>query len=334
LNATELIKKPEVARDCPLIAMHGEEEYFRRRSLQLIMGAVYDGSDPGLGFSRFDGTKATLAEVLDELRTLPFLASRRVVVIDDADAFVTANRKELESYSDRPSPTGLLILIVKTWPSTTRLAKLFDKVGLTIDCKPPRESELPAFVAQMARTTGVTFDGEAVSVLIELVGPEPGRIVSEVEKLAVAIAPETKVTREDVTRYVDGGRIESLWKMLDSATAGDANAALLALERLLESGESPVGLVAGASRSLLKLYHAGELRREKRPLREACQEAGIPPFATEKTGSQHAHLGPSRVSRLPDTLLKLDLNLKGSSTLEPRVLMERLISELSARRQD
>ena len=39
---------------------------------------------------------ANIAEVLDELRTMPFLAEKRVVLIKDADPFISANREYLE----------------------------------------------------------------------------------------------------------------------------------------------------------------------------------------------------------------------------------------------
>ena len=62
--------------------------------------------------------------------------------------------------------------------------------------------------------------------------------------------------------------------------------------------------------------------------------AGIPSFAVEKTGKQHAHLGPRRVDQLPATLLRADLDLKGGSSLEPRVVLEQLLVGLSRPRAD
>ena len=70
-----------------------------------------------------DCTKVELSEVLDELRTLPFLAEKRVVVLKDADKFVSEHRAALENYFDEPSKTGVLILTVEKWMKTTKLAK-------------------------------------------------------------------------------------------------------------------------------------------------------------------------------------------------------------------
>lgn len=332
--ASELFRKPAAARDRPIVALFGDDDFLRRRALQSILSSLFESGDPGLGLGRFEGPKADLAAVLDEVRTLPFLAPRRVVVVEDADPFVTAHRKELEAYAERPSPAGVLVLLLKSWPPNTRLAKLVEAKGLSVDCKTPREAELAGLVAQMVRAAGAEIAPDAAALLVELIGPEPGRFDSEIQKLLVAVAPATRIRRDDVARYVDGGRIESLWKLLDLATTGETAAALTALQRLIESGEAPVGLVAGAWKSLQKVHHAGELRRRHRPHREACAQAGIPPFAAEKTEAQHGHLGWGRVDELPELFLRLDLDLKGSSALDARTLLERLVVRLGAPRRD
>ena len=156
-----------------------------------------------------------------------------------------------------------------------------------------------------------------------------GILTSEIEKLAVYAGESKRVERADVARMVGAGRVETVWKALDAATTGQPRSALELLDNLIAAGEAPVMLLAAMSASLLKVHHAGRLRRARLPLEEACRIAGIPPFATAKTGEQHAHLGPGRVDQLPATLLRADLDLKGGSTADPRVVLERLLVGLS-----
>src|SRR5262249_30790056 len=126
----------------PIYAVVGDDPYLRREVLEAIAARVFGGPADDLGVTRFPGDTASLADVLDEVRTLPFLVKRRIVIVEDADKFVTAHRKELEGYAERPSREGILILAVKSLPSSTRLAKLVDKSGLVIDCKNPAEREM------------------------------------------------------------------------------------------------------------------------------------------------------------------------------------------------
>ncbi|MHC5543624.1 DNA polymerase III subunit delta, partial [Singulisphaera rosea] len=98
--------------------------------------------------------------------------------------------------------------------------------------------------------------------------------------------------------------------------------------------EPPVRLLAAISFSLRKVHHAGQLRRAGLDLKSACQKAGIFSNAVESTGLQHTHLGPRRVGQLPNLLLKADLDLKGSSMLPPRSILEKLLVQLSRPRED
>ena len=133
---------------------------------------------------------------------------------------------------------------------------------------------------------------------------------------------------------VEAGRIETVWKVLDAATTGHAAEAIGDLDHLLAAGEYPVRVLAALTTSLLKTHHAGRLRAFRLNLDEACRIAGIRDFAVDKTRRQHAHLGPSRVDRLPAVLLKADLDLKGGSLLDPRVVLEELLTWLALPRTD
>jgi DNA polymerase-3 subunit delta len=337
MQAIEFLRNSSSHAARPVYALTGDDAFLKREAADAVIQAVVGGDmgDDDPYISRYEGDRVDLATVLDELFTVPLFASRRVVFVDNADPFVTANRKELEAYVQKPASRGTLILSVKTWPSNTRLAKLVDTDGWTIDCKTPSERDLPAWLVAQARARwDLKLDSEAARLLLELVGPDLSLLVTELDKLSSYVGGRKGIHREDVARLVGAGRVETIWKMLDAATTGDAPAALDDLDRLIAAGEAPVGLLAAVSASLRKVHHAGVLRLQKREPGEACREAGIPPFAVQNTLKQHTHLGPSRVARLPELLLQADLDLKGNSQLPPRTILERLVITLARPRQD
>src|SRR5205085_1574249 len=123
MHAIEFLKDPAKVPLKSVYAVHGDDAFLRRETLQEIRRAALPGEDEELSVSRFTGDSATLADVIDELCTLPFFSRRRIVIVEGADPFITAHRKELEEYVEKPSSSGVLVLSVKTWTSTTRLAK-------------------------------------------------------------------------------------------------------------------------------------------------------------------------------------------------------------------
>ena len=336
MHAFEFIAPGGTGELRPFYAVFGDDAYLRREAIQAIVRSAMEGAeDIELGLARFQGAGADLASVLDEVRTLPFLTPRRVALVEDADPFVTAHRKELEAFAEHPSPTGVLVLSVKSWPSNTKLAKIVERQGALIDCKSPRESELVGWLGTLANGRwSIKLDADAARLLVELVGPEPGLLATEVDKLASYVGDRKSIKRDDVARMVHAGRVLEVWDMIDRATTGDAAGALGILDRLMTAGEAPQRLLAAMASTLKKVHHAGRLRRARRDLHDACRRAGVYPNAVEKVGKQHAHLGPERVDRLPAMLLETDLALKGSSTLGEQAVFERLLVSLARPRRD
>ena len=144
-------------------------------------------------------------------------------------------------------------------------------------------------------------------------------------------AKQKQISAADVSKMVNGGRVEEIWRVLDAAILGKAGKAIAGIDKLLASGEHPVGMLAAIGKGLQRLHHAGQLRLKRKSLEDACRDAGIPPFAFSKTRDQHAHLGPARVDRLPSMLLQADLDLKGSSQLPPHLIVERSCSNWRCR---
>jgi DNA polymerase-3 subunit delta len=334
MRALEWLRDPLSHPLRPVYVVYGDDIYLRRETASSVARAALGAEADEMAVSRFEGSAASLADVLDELRMLPFFSSRRIVFVADADPFVTKNRKGIEAYTEAPSGTGVLVLILKSWPSNTKLAQQVAAVGLALDCNSPGERELIPWLIQYASKHDAQLDNDAARLLMELVGGEVGLLAAEVEKLAVYVGTAGRIRRADVARMVEAGRIEAVWKVLDAATTGQAAEAIADLDSLLASGEYPVRVLAALATSLLKTHHAGRLRAARLNLDEACRIAGIRDFAFEKTRRQHAHLGPSRVDRLPAMLLKADLDLKGDSLLDPRVVLEELLIRLALPRTD
>ena len=190
---------------------------------------------------------ADIAEVLDELRTMPFLAEKRVVLIKDADGFVSANRQYLEKYFDSPSPCGVLVLTVGTWPKNTKLAKKLAAAGQLIDVAEIKPWKLPKFAADCAESKhGKAFAGRSAELLVELVGDDPGRITREVEKLAMYVGDRKLITADDIEKLIGHNRMFNAFAVIDAITAGDLGGAIERLRNMFAADRSAEFTVVGA----------------------------------------------------------------------------------------
>src|SRR5262249_55405710 len=154
------------------------------------------------------------ATVMDDLSTRPFLSPRRLVIVEDADPFVSAERARLEKYVaalDSAPETGVLVLDVKTWAATTKLAKAVPD-GMVVACRTPATHTLPEWcVRRCAAQSGKQLGGAAARLLVDLVGPEMGQLDQELTKLASYVGTAPRIEAEDVDKLVGRSRMENVW---------------------------------------------------------------------------------------------------------------------------
>src|SRR5271154_5094573 len=118
LDALDYLANAKKHPPQPVCVLFGDEPFLKRQALAQLRAVVLAGADAEFSSTSFAGPTATLASVLDELGTLAmFGGGRRLVVVDQADDFVSRYRAELERYIEHPRTGGVLVLDVASWPS-------------------------------------------------------------------------------------------------------------------------------------------------------------------------------------------------------------------------
>jgi len=340
LHAVDYLANPAKHPPRAVCAVFGDEAFLRRQVLLALRDVVLDGEDADFSLSNFEGRKTEFADVLEELSTLAmFGGDTRLVVVEEADEFVTKYRSQLEGYVARPAGSGMLVLDLKSFPANTRLYKAVAADGLLVDCNAPRAAGLTRWVTAWGKQThGVIVAQAAAEMLVEMIGAEMGLLDQELAKLALTAPADKKITPEAVGQSVGGWRAKTTWVMLDAALDGNVREAMAQLDRLLASGESEIGLLGQISASLRRLAAATRLILQSEQtgrrvsLRSALEQAGVRSFVVQKSEEQLKRLGRQRGAQLYDWLLEADLDLKGYSAMPSRLILERLIIRLAAPR--
>lgn len=328
----------------PICVLFGDEPFLKRQVLTRLRGAVLAGQDAEFSSTSFAGPTVTLSAVLDELSTLAmFGGGERLVVIDQADDFVSRYRTELERYAEHPKTNSVLVLDVASWPSNTRLYKaLAGKSpadgGLVIECKFPSAARLQKWlIAWTKQQYHARLEVDAAEALVEIVESELGLFDSELSKLALLAGAEGVIRAELVREAVGGWRTRTTWEMLDLAAGGNARQAMVELDHLLSAGEVPISILAQIGSTLrrfaaaARLIEQADLAGRRLSLRQALEGAGFKAFTLSKAESQLRQIGRVRAAQLYRWLLDADLALKGSSSspARGRLVLERLLIRLS-----
>ncbi|MEM6553403.1 MAG: DNA polymerase III subunit delta [Planctomycetota bacterium] len=273
-----------------VLVLHGPEEALKRGYVKELRG-VLEAEHGELDGHQFDGKTVELSAVMDELRGYSLMAGYKLVVVDEADAFVKAHRAALERYCESPVDHATLVLRAGTW-NRGNLDKAIAKVGAIVKCEAVRPAEAAAWAVERAKTEhGVELDRRAAGLLVERMGVDLGMLETEVAKLALMAPPAPvsggageaaqnpsasagfagggggKITLELVREVVGQGSDEKAWvvqaEVLQglSPGSGDASGALRTIKELVELSGQPAILVGYAVADLMRKLAVGVAMR-------------------------------------------------------------------------
>ena len=201
-----------------IVVLSGADPFLRGLAIDQLLQRC--GGADSVGARRWDGDAIQWPDTLDALRCHSlFDAAAPIVIVDDADSFITANRKQLEDYLKEPAE-GRLVLCAKSWPATTRLYQLVDQHGLHIDCGLPQRHfgktakvdrrSLVSWLVERAQVVhGVKTDAKTMEYLCDLAGNSPGMIDQELAKLSNYVGSDKRVTTQHVNEIGCGWRLRT-----------------------------------------------------------------------------------------------------------------------------
>jgi len=308
----------------------GKDDSLVSSKCQELLDELLEPSQRATGLFDAEAASVSAPDVLDELRTAPFLTGKRVVRIKGADEFISQNRPLLEKYFDNPCPTGRLILTVKSWDARTKLAKKLPKVGKLINAAPPSRRELPYRLMDYAKDAHDKKLNLATAIfLIELSGDGLTRLYSEIDKLALYTGDQKIIAQKHVESLTGHNRLFSAFAVIDAIIAGNAGVAIERLRGMFAADKSTEYTVVGAF-----AYHIRKMFDARILLDKGVQQRQIENKLRiwGDTNAFFAHLRQMSLKQIGKYLQQLgetDYEIKTGQT-QAKVAMEQLVLSLAA----
>jgi len=265
-----------------------------------------------------DQAAARIRSAIEAVQTLPFFGSTKVVWLknvnflgDDQKARSAAVQSALEELSellDRGVGSEITFLISATEVDKRRgfyktLVKraevqVFDRLD---SGRAGWEEEATEIVQQRAKKRKLQFDADALDLFVLLTGGDTRQIDNELEKLDTFLGKDRLVSVDLVRELVPLSRAGVIYELSTALATRDLELALTLVRRLLDHGESAIGILLVAIvptiRNLLlakDLMERHRLRPPHSPFQFISAINRLPAKATEhlprkKDGSINAY---------------------------------------------
>lgn len=179
-------------------------------------------------------------ELLELLNTMPFMADRRIVLIDNAQKLSKTDAKKFIQYLNAPSPSTLLIMFhLGKKPELIDAVKSKDFKAIYLSIV----GSLNKWVESRAQKKGITLTPEAIDYLIEITGGELGFIVSEIDKFAL-LGFKHAIKVDDIIAITHESAQRSVFGLADAIMTGNSKQALKYLNTILQN-DAPEMILGG-----------------------------------------------------------------------------------------
>src|SRR5947207_866716 len=252
-----------------------------------------------------DQAAARIRSTIDALQTLPFFGSSKVVWLKSANflgdtqisraASVRSALEELSDLIENGLGSDVTFLISATevdkrrsfYRSLVKRAELqvFDRLDSS---RSGWEEEATEIVRGRAKKRKLQFDEDALDLFVLLTGGDTRQIENELEKIDIFLGKDRAVHVDLVREIVPLSRAGVIFELSNALAIRDLELALTLVRRLLDQGESAIGIlfvaIVPTIRNLLlakDLMEGHGLQRTHSPFQFISAINRLPPKATE-----------------------------------------------------
>ncbi len=274
-----------------------------------------------MGLERLDGEDAEYDRLREALESLPFLASKKLVVIKNA-----AKNKEFVERADKlladVAETNDVLLIESKLDKRSGYYKYLKK---STDYHEYNELDglgLAKWLVSEAKIAGASLGQSDAMYLVDRVGVNQLMLSNELKKL---IMFNPAISRESIELLTERTPQSTIFELLDAAFSGQTKKALAIYEEQRALKVEPIQIIAMIAWQLHVL--AIIKTADNKSPDEIARSAKLNPFVVKKSQRIANQLSPMELKALVKRVLDLDIALK-SISIDADEAIKNLIFEL------
>jgi len=343
MTPDQFLSEIEKKAPAPVYLFAGPEAH-RRRACRaaLLKRALPDEAAREEGVTVHDLEEITLAEALDDARSMSLFAADRVIFIHGAEAALPrgeakecAAQETLEAYCAAPPPGVTVVLDSRRYDfegedktKMERLLKFYAAVPAVVAFPRLKPADARVFAQELAAERGLRLGNAELEALVVATASDASRLANEIEKLALHGGP---VTVREIAALVPNASETTIFALVNALAARNRAHSLELLDRLARSGEYlPLALtfLGGVFRLALAAREQG--LRGAQDVQNHFQKLGMPMWRAraEQIYSASERFSRERLEEGIGLVFRADRDLK-SSRADDRVVMEEFVLRLT-----
>jgi DNA polymerase-3 subunit delta len=285
---------------------------------RLVAGFIAEHGDMAL--ERLDGEEDSYERIQEALQSLPFLADKKMVVLQAPGNNKQFSEKVEGLLSELPETTDLIIVEPKLDKRSVYYKFLKKQPGFH-EFSELDERGLAKWLAAQAKEQGATLNTADAAYLVARVGTNQQSLAHEIEKLCLYT---DKIDRAAIDELTAQAPQSTIFELLEAAFAGNTKRAVELYGEQRALRVEPLAIIAMLAWQLHVLALI-KTAKDKTP-DEIAREARISPYVVRKSSNIARRLTHTEIKRLVADLLEIDERLKREALNADDTLLNYLVT--------
>lgn len=286
-----------------IVTITGSNDFARKAELKKLLADFLREHDE-MAVERLDGEEATAEQMQAAVQSLPFLTTRKLVILREPGK-QKAWAEKFDDILEQVADTTDLILVE---PKLDKRLSYYKTLKKKTDFREFGDMDahgLVQWATQYAKEKGGTLTAADARLLVDRLGASQQLLQSELDKV---LAYDSTITKTSIELLVEPLPQSTVFELLDAAFQGKTTRAfeLYREQRALKvEPQAIIAMLAWQLHVLATVKAAGSRSPE-----EIAKTAKLNPFVVRKTLALARNLSPTQVKTMVADLLALDIRLK------------------------
>jgi len=286
-----------------IITLTGENSFGLQRELRQFSNAFVDAHGD-LALEHLDGQEVDFRRIQEALTSLPFLTSRKMIVLREAGSNKQFTEQAEQIISNLPETNDVIIVE----PKLDKRLSYYKFLKKQTDYREFPELDtngLAHWLVETAKVRHGSLSSGDARYLVERVGAKQQLLSNELEKLVLY---DANITRQTIDLLTDPTPQSTIFQLLEAAFDGNSKRAmeLYAEQRALKVEPAQIiAMLAWQLHVLAIIKAAGDRSPDT-----IAKEAKLNPFVVRKSQSIARGLSLSQLKKLVRNLLSIDVAAK------------------------
>ncbi len=243
--------------------VYGTEEYLKKKVADMIVNRAIAKEHRDFDLVIFYGNDCDVTDVLDAISSDPFLAEDKVIIVRKFDSLRGTIQQKIIDFLHDNEIFNLVILLSEKIDNRLKLAKMINKLGVTVHCRSPYKPEdMIGWLKGEVNANKKSIDSEAAVIFVNRVELDYMTAANELEKLLLFTVNTKTITSADVEVSTGNSRSYSVFDLTNAVGAKDIKKAIIVTENMLENNDAAVFIITMLLRLFVQLWKINFLKKE------------------------------------------------------------------------